>query len=168
MLAVLCIFLAIACGYDYIKGRIPNLLILIMFGVGWSYSAICVGRHEAISFLVESVCVMLLLYPIFKIGALGAGDVKLYGICAGYLPRDKFLFFLFLSLLFAALISLIKMIKECNAMERISYLCEYVCDVVQSGNFRLYIENEKERRASSICLAGPIFCSVLLCLGGVY
>lgn len=164
----LCIFLAIACWYDYRKCRIPNLLLLIMFVVGWAYVALSGGAKEAISFPIESVCVMLLLYPVFKIGALGAGDVKLYGICAGYLPRDKFLFFLFLSLLFAAMISLIKMLKECNAVERIAYLCEYVADVALSGNFRLYIEDEKERRASGICLAGPIFCSVLLYMGGIY
>lgn len=164
----LCLLLAVSCWYDYRKGRIPNLLLLIMFVVGWTYAAVCGGTQEAISFPIESFGVMLLLYPVFKIGALGAGDVKLYGICAGYLPRNKFLFFLFLSLLIAAIISLIKMLKECNAMERISYLCEYVADVVTSGNFRLYIEDEKERRASGICLAGPIFCSVLLYLGGIY
>lgn len=167
-MAVLCFLLAVACCYDYSKGKIPNLLILIMFVVGWGYGAVYGGLREAILFPVECVGVMLLLYPLFKIGALGAGDVKLYGICAGYLPRDKFLNFLFLSLLIAAMISLIKMIKESNAIERLSYFCEYVQGVVQSGNFRLYIENEKERGASSICLTGPIFCSVLLYLGGIY
>lgn len=164
----LCIFLAVACWYDYRKCRIPNLLIWIMLVVGWLCVTSGGGMREAIFFPVKSACVMLLLYPLFKIGALGAGDVKLYGVCAGYLPPEKFLFFLFCSLLIAAMISLIKMLKECNAIERLSYLCEYVTDVVLSGNIRLYIEDEKERRASGICLAGPIFCSVLLCLGGVY
>lgn len=164
----LCIFLAVACWYDYRKCRIPNWLVMVMLTVGWVYAAFNGGMREAIFFPIKSLCVMLLLYPIFKIGALGAGDVKLYGVCAGYLPAKKFLFFLFLSLLIAAIISLIKMLKECNAIERISYLCEYMADVVLSGNVRLYIEDEKERRACSICLAGPIFCSVLLYMGGVY
>lgn len=168
MLEALCFLLAIACCFDYRSGRIPNLLLFIMFVVGCGYSALSAGVRGVIFFSVESVGVVLLLYPLFKIGALGAGDVKLYGICAGYLPKDKFLFFLFLSLLIAAIISLIKMIKESNAIERISYLCEYVLEVMRSGNFRLYIENEKERKASGICLAGPIFCSVLLYLGGIY
>ncbi len=167
-MTVLCLTLAIACCYDYRKGRIPNLLIIIMFVVGWVHCLVTAGTQESLFFLIESVGVMLLMYPLFKIGALGAGDVKLYGVCAGYLPRDKFLFFLFLSLLIAAMISLMKMIKEKNAIERMSYLCEYVLAVAYSGRFRLYIENEKEQKAAGICLAGPIFCSVLLCLGGVY
>lgn len=168
MLKALCFLLGIACCYDYRSGRIPNFLVLIMLAVGWWYHTVTEGIWGMLSFLVGGVAVMLLLYPLFKIGALGAGDVKLYGICAGYFPGDKIIFFLFLSLLIAAIISVIKMIKESNAVERISYLCEYLLGVVQSGNFHLYIENEKERKTTGICLTGPILCSVLLYLGGVY
>lgn len=163
-----CILLAIACVFDYRKGRIPNWLLLIMLAVGWGYSGVAEGIRGILLYPLECAGVMVLLYPFFKLGVLGAGDVKLYGICAGYLPGDKFLLFLFLSLLIAAIISLIKMIKECNAVERIVYLCEYLLEVIQSGKFRLYIENEKERKASGICLAGPILCSALLYVGGVY
>lgn len=165
---ILIILLAVACGYDYRKRRIPNFLLIIMFVIGWGNALICEGFREAIIFLVEGMVVMLVLYPLFKIGALGAGDVKLYSVCAGYLPREKFLYFFFLSLLIAAVISLIKMVKECNAIERIAYFCEYAVDVMRQGKFRLYIENEKERKAASICLAGPILGSVLLYMGGVY
>lgn len=164
----LCFFLLIACCCDYWKGKIPNLLLVFMFIVGWGQSLIGEGLQEVIAFPVECAIVMLLLYPLFKIGALGAGDVKLYGVCAGYLPREKFLFFFFLSLLIAAVISLVKMIRESNAVERIFYFCEYLINVIRTGRFRLYIENEKERKAVSICLAGPILGSVLLYMGGVY
>uniref|UniRef100_UPI0040566F35 A24 family peptidase n=1 Tax=Acetatifactor sp. TaxID=1872090 RepID=UPI0040566F35 len=163
-----CILLAIACCYDYRSGRIPNALLLIMFAVGWIYSGLGDGLQGCLIYPLECVGIMALLYPLFKIGALGAGDVKLYGICVGYFSGEQFLLFLFLSLLIAAIISVIKMIKECNAVDRMAYLCEYVLDVVQSGKVRLYIKNEEERKASGICMAGPIFCSVLLHLGGVY
>lgn len=167
-LEALCFLLVLACYCDYRKGKIPNLLLAVMFIVGWGYGVSCGGIEEAVFFPAESLAVMLLLYPIFKIGALGAGDVKLYGVCAGYLPFDKFLFFFFISLLVAAIFSLIKMLRECNAIERFTYLCEYILEVVQSGSFRLYIENEKERKRAGICLAGPILCSVVLYMGGIY
>ncbi len=164
----LCFLLVVACCCDYRRGKIPNLLIGTMFGVGWIYSVFSEGAWQAVFFPVESVIVMLLVYPLFKIGALGAGDVKLYGLCAGYLPHEKFLFFFFLSLLIAAIISLIKMVKECNAIERFSYFVEYVVSVAQSGKLHLYIEDEKERKRTGICLAGPILGSVLLYIGGIY
>jgi len=158
------VMLVIASFCDYLKGKIPNVLLAVMLLVGLVLS----GTEEVLWFGIRCGVVVLLLYPLYKIGALGAGDVKLYGICAGYLPSQKFLFFFFLSLLIAAAISLIKMIRECNAIERLSYFCEYVIDVVQTGRFRLYVENERERRRVSICLAGPILGSVLLYVGGVY
>lgn len=158
------VMLVIACFYDYLKGKIPNVLLVAMLLVG----LVQAGTQEVLWFGIRCGAVMILLYPLYKIGALGAGDVKLYGICAGYLPSQKFLFFFFLSLLIAAAISLIKMIRECNVIERLSYFCEYVIYVVQTGRFRLYVENERERRRVSICLAGPILGSVLLYVGGVY
>ncbi len=167
-MVVLCLLLGVACYYDYRQGRIPNYLLILMFILGWGCEVFAQGVRGAVSFPLESLAVMLLLYPLFKIGGLGAGDVKLFGICAGYLPKDKFLMFLFHSLLIAAVISLIKMIKEGNAVERISYLCEYTLGVMQSGQIGLYIRDERERKAAGICLAGPIFCSALLLWGGAY
>ncbi len=168
MLKALVFMLVVACCCDYWKGKIPNLLLILMLLVGCGQQIADSGAIEGAIFGAESVCVMLLLYPLFKIGAIGAGDVKLYGICAGYLPFHKFLFFFFLSLLIAAIFSLIKMIRESNAMERIYYFCDYVLHVLRTGKIQLYIENEKERKAVSICLAGPILGSVLLYIGGVY
>ena len=109
-----------------------------------------------------------LLYPFFKLGALGAGDVKLLGICAGFLQYDKILHFLFFSLLAAAIFAMIKLIREQNARERLAYLREYLADVARSGKWSLYIENEREARKIGIALAGPILVSVFLHIGGVY
>lgn len=111
---------------------------------------------------------IFLLYPFFKLGALGAGDVKLLGICAGFLQYDKILHFLFFSLLAAAIFSLVKLIREQSAGERLAYLGAYLVDVARSGQWSLYIENEREARRAGVALAGPILISVFLHMGGVY
>lgn len=159
--------LAIACYCDYRRRKIPNALLLVMFLYGFGQQIMEEGGG-GIGFIVRCVSILLLLYPLFQIGAIGAGDVKLYGICGGYLPSEKFLFFFFVSLLIAAMISLLKMIYEGNMIERIRYLWDYLFSVLCTGKFRLYIENEWERKKASICLAGPILGSVLLGMGGVY
>lgn len=168
MLITLCFLVGTACCWDYRKGKIPNFLLGIMFAAGGGYSLINGWFDGILVYLIRCFGVMLALYPVFKIGAIGAGDVKLYGICSGYLPWNTFLFFLFFSLLIATAVSLLKMIKESNAIERFCYLCEYIAEVIQTGNFRLYLENEADRKAAGICLAGPILGSLLLHLGGVY
>ena len=138
-LAALGVFLVAACSYDYRERRIPNYLILWMAiaGVGWRlWNG---GTRGGLWYLGQAALVMAVLYPFFKIGGLGAGDVKLLGVAAGYLPAEKILGFLFCSLLVAAMISLVKFRKKGG-----------------------------KRQSRGVCLSGPILVSVLLFLGGVY
>lgn len=139
-----------------------------MFVTGLVISYRKAGPMDVLVFLLSAMVFVICLYPLFKIGVLGAGDVKLYGVCAGYLPEKKVLYFLFCSLLVAAIFSLIKLLVERNVRERLQYFAEYIMDVARSGQWRLYMENEREYRRTGVCLAGPILCSVILYMGGVY
>lgn len=165
-MAVFVLLLGIACYCDYQRRKIPNKLLFVMFLLGLGQQSVAGGG--GICFVVRCAVVLCLLYPLFRIGALGAGDVKLYGVCGGFLPGEKFLFFFFVSMLIAAVISLLKMIKEGNVTERVRYLGDYLFSVICSGKVRLYIENEKDKKKAGICLAGPILISVLLGMGGIY
>jgi len=168
VLGALCVFLVAACGFDYRCNKIPNFLILVIAVVGALQQWVTGGLAEVLCYLGTAVLVAGMLYPLFKIGSLGAGDVKLLGVTAGYLPFKKIMVFLFISLLIAALISLVKMWKRNNFLERLRYLMAYLADVMRSGNFRLYLENEADKQAVGICLSGPVLLAVLLYCGGVY
>lgn len=166
-MTTLCVFLSIACGYDYQYRRIPNGLIAAMaaFGVGWRMwggGVKGVGACLAGMFLV-----MILLYPLFRIGGLGAGDVKLLGAAAGYLPLGKVLVFLFVSLLIAAMISLRKIWKEDDFGKRMQRLSGYLSEVMESG-WRRYPEQAGGKHMEGVCLSGPVLVSALLHWGGVY
>jgi len=165
---ILCVGLIIACYFDYKRSRIPNRLIICLLLAGIGEKLLREGVAEGIFFCSRGLCVMLLLYPLFKIGGLGAGDIKLYCVCAGYLSRHRFLYFFFVSLLIAAIFSLIKLIKESNMTERVTYLCQYIGDVVKTGAFGLYMENAREQKRCGICMAGPILLSLFLHMGGIY
>lgn len=167
-MAVLCVGLVMACYFDYKKSRIPNWLIVCLLLTGISGKLLREGMTEGVFFCGRCLCIMFLLYPLFKIGGLGAGDIKLYGVCAGYLSRHRFLYFFFVSLLIAAIFSFIKLIKESNMTERMTYLCQYIGDVVKTGAFGLYMENAREQKRCGICMAGPILLSVFLYMGGIY
>lgn len=168
-MAALCLFLAAAGCYDYKSGRIPNLLLIGMLAVGAVQSLWEKGAVGGCAFLAAVILVTALLYPLFKIGTVGAGDVKLLGICAGYFPHEKILHFLFYSMLIAAVFSLIKLWKKKNAKERFLYLGEYLLGVMQTGQWHLYMENERELRAAAgLCMSGPVLVSALLYIGGVY
>lgn len=167
-MAALCVLLTAACWYDYRKKKIPNYLIMAMILAGVPWRFLEEGPWAAVQFVLQVILIGGLLYPLFKIGAIGAGDVKLFGVVAGYLPFEKIFIFLFVSLLIAAIISLVKLWQNKNFRERLHYLAEYFAGVLKSGNWQLYLENGKESPEIRLCLSGPALLSLLLYLGGIY
>lgn len=165
---MLCIFLCIACYFDYRFCRIPNWLILMTLGLGLCKTLWMDGGLGIARYLFWGGVMTLTLYPLFRIGTIGGGDVKLYGVCSGFLPTDKILYFLFFSLFFAALFSMVRFVKKADLRERFAYLISYVKDIAEGGEWRLYFHNMQDKRSAGICLAGPIFLSVLLFWGGIY
>lgn len=167
-MAGLCVLLASACFYDYGRNRIPNFLAVLTAGWGGMWRLLDGGPPGVLFYLGEAVLVMAFLYPFFKISAVGAGDVKLFGVTAGYLPFDKVLIFLFVSLLIAATFSLVKMCKENNFILRMRCLSRYLGEVIKGGSWRRYPGYGSEGRRAGIRLSGPVFFSILLYLGGAY
>lgn len=161
-LLLLCVFLCVACYYDYRFCRIPNWLVCMVFGLG-TVSAVMTGGLMMLShYVICGALLVILFYPLFRIGVIGGGDVKLYGVCCGFFAEDKILMFLFFSLLVAAIFSLIHFIRRADFRERITYLFSYVKGVADSGRWVLYWNDLREKRRSGVCLAGPILISVLI------
>ncbi len=167
-MAALCVFLTAACYCDYRKKKIPNVLVASMFfaGIGWKFLG--EGPGGIAMYLLQAVLTGSPLYLLFKTGAVGAGDVKLFGAAAGYLPFQKIFVFLFVSLLVAAMISLIKLWRNKIFYERLRHMAEYVAGVLKSGRWRLYQESGETVPDITVCLSGPALASLLLLLGGVY
>ena len=69
-MAVLCIFLVVACYFDYRKGRIPNLLLVCILLYGLGYAMAEGGYSGILTYVGLSVPVILIFYPFFKIGCL--------------------------------------------------------------------------------------------------
>lgn len=167
-MAALCILLTAVCVYDYRGNRIPNRLVAVMAVWGGVWRLLDGGPPDMLFYLGEAILVMALVYPFFRIGTIGAGDVKLLGVTAGYLPFGKILMFLFVSLLVAAIFSLIKMWKEKSFSRRLRCLSRYLAKVAGSGRWQLYPGYGAGGGAAGIHLAGPVLLGMLLYLGGVY
>lgn len=167
-MAALCVMLLAACWSDYRKRKIPNVLIAVIVFWGAVLHFCQEGAMGSVIYLSRTVMAAGSLYCLFKIGTVGAGDVKLFGVTAGYLPFQKILIFLFVSLLFAAIFSLVKMIRHNNFSERLKVFLSYSVKVWKSGRWELYPADGTGRNDGEICLSGPILLSLLLYLGGVY
>lgn len=167
MAAFFVLLLAVCC-WDYRRRRIPNLLIFLLCVIGIFLRIKLAGAQGAAAYLKWCLLSGLCTYPLFKLGALGAGDTKLFSVCAGCLTGGEIIWFFFYSLLFAAIVSIVKLIKEGSGRERFFYFLDYAVSCVRAGQLRLYIEGERELAEAGICLSGPIALSMLLHLGGIY
>lgn len=89
------IFFSAAAFTDAGTCRVPNALILFGCGAG----ALVSGPVFPFRFLP----VVFLFYPFYKMRLLGAGDVKLLAVAAGFFPPGNFIRILFSGLLLASL-----------------------------------------------------------------
>ncbi len=167
-MGVLCLFLSVACGYDYHKNRIPNYLVAIVCICGIIRRVFTEGGRGGILYILICIAVIAIGYPLFKIGCIGAGDVKLLGVTAGYFPIQKILSFLVLTLLIAGIISIIKILKQHNFWDRMAYFCGYLSDVINLRAWKLYFCSWSDAKEAGICLSGPILASVMMYMGGLY
>lgn len=169
---VLIVFLLIAVYTDWRFGKIYNRQIVLgmIIGIGFRYYES--GFSGVFTGLCSFLIPVVFLFPLFRIGTLGGGDIKLLASAAIFLTPAQTILFMGVAFLNGAILALIKMIKERNFVERFQYLRSYIHDVITTNQIKLYEEAKKqsevENRKHKIHFAFPIFVSALIHMGGLY
>jgi len=157
-------FLAAAGLFDHLTHRIPNILTGLML---ISCIACCIWDKGPAG-VPPAIIRMVLFYPVFSIGALGAGDIKLMAVCAGFFEGGRVLCFIFFSLLMAAVSGTAVMIMKGQMKKRIYRLLIYIKRLLETGRPERYHADKKAERESGVVLAGAMFVSAVLGMGGLY
>lgn len=171
IIGILIVILAVAVIMDLCYDKIYNEWILIGIIAGLGYA---IRQNGEKGFLMAAVSMMVpvfLLYPLFVIGCLGAGDIKLLAVVGCFLSIEENIICLGLSFLIGAVFSLLKMLAERNFLQRMRYLMSYILDVFRSGEWKFYeedVRDRKKRREARIHFALPVLVSVLIYKGGLY
>ncbi len=105
-MGVLYFFLLSAVVFDVKTFRIPNKLIICAFLSGVLYQGIFSPKRQMLLYIGSMILVFLVLIPIYKIRAIGGGDVKLLSICALFTGYERGLLIVWYSLLIGAVISI--------------------------------------------------------------
>lgn len=128
------LLLAVAVVTDLRSNKIPNLLIITGLVLG------IITSNHIIESISVSLFIFLIFFPAFKIGALGAGDIKCIAMMSFYLTRHELLWALFYTFLTAAIYS--------------------ICKILYYRSFQI--------RKSKIRLAFFLFIGTLISVGGTY
>ncbi len=147
--------------------KIPNFCIaagmtggLIMTFASYSFG----GLWQAI---VQVIAVFCVFYPLYMIGGLGAGDVKLFMMISCWVRRDRLISCLLVIMLIAGMISAAKMILFRESRERLYYLGRYIKKAALTGTFDEYMTCTADKK-SIIRLSVPTLAGVALMYLGVY
>lgn len=167
MLLLLLLFLAALA--DLKTDHIPNWFICLGIGIG-----IFGGlqyRLNLWSSVFSMLLAFLLMYPLFKIGALGAGDVKLFIMIGSFMEVREFIVVMVYAFVIGAFFSAGKLLTEHNGRERIAYFLSYAADVARTRRWRIYGEDLAQDyqlyRSNKIHFTVPILLGVMLKLGGI-
>ena len=129
---------AVASIFDLREDRIPNALIIIggLGGplLGWIIS----GLAGVVYALISGIIVFAILFPVYLIRGIGAGDVKLMVVLAMYMNMPKGICFMIVSFVLAAAFSLIRLVMKKQLFLRLNRMKGYILDCVQEGRVLPY------------------------------
>lgn len=112
------------------------------------------------------------MYPLYKIGAFGAGDVKLFVLIGSFQNIREVAAVLAGAFVIGAGFSLVKLAVEQNGRERLQYFFSYLREICRTGHWKVYGEDLKQDYhtycKNKIHFAVPILFSVVCRIGGLF
>lgn len=103
-------FLTMAAVMDYKEWRISNRLICAGLIWGLAFRILGEGSAGVVYFLINLSIPVILLFLLFQMRVLGAGDIKLFSMAGGFLSTEQLMHLMVLSFLAAAVIGLGKLV----------------------------------------------------------
>lgn len=127
MSLTLLVFLTIAVVSDVADTRISNRLIVCGLSCGLVLRILGEGCAGMVRFFFNISIPVILLYLLFQLRALGAGDIKLFSVVGAYVSVKQLIYIIFLAFVAGSMLGVGKMI----------------CHLVRSGgrcmNFRTFL-----------------------------
>ena len=120
----------IAVCMDLCSMRISNRLILIGLGIALLQRFLSGGMIEVLNGIILTVVPIILLYLLFLVGALGAGDIKLFSLIGGFVNFKILAGCIFYAFLFAGVGSFLKMVYHrtlFSSLRNVSMYWQNIC-----------------------------------------
>ena len=122
-------FVLIAVGMDLKKMKISNRLILLGIIFSLVKRFFCEGIVGLVTGIILIFFPVILLYLLFLVGALGAGDIKLFSLIGGFIQIKELMWCIVFAFIFATIFSLGKMLYYRVFFSSIQNVIRYVVGV---------------------------------------
>lgn len=162
------VLLCIVCIQDVRRGKISNILVTLILVLGGIYCFCLEGWPGLVNWFAKILLYVGILYPLYKLGAMGAGDVKvLAALEAVFSWKVGFNYFVCVWFL-SGVVALLKVLSQRNLVERLAYFFSYARDVIVTGNWQFYHEEREDclKKDRTVRMSVPFLLGFVLCMGG--
>jgi len=160
LLLLLVVFIAVIL--DFTTGKVSNNLILAGLFMG-IFVQIIWEKDRISDVLLGGIVPVVVLFLIFLIGGIGAGDVKLFAVIGVFLGVRGVFTCIILAFLTGAVISIGKILINKNSFCYLSNLYSYISSFYRTKKIQLY----KKEKANTIHFTLPILIGVVIYMGGM-
>lgn len=148
----------IACGMDIKQRRISNRLILTGLCIAVVRRCIQKGMIGIVEVLFLSSFPVIVLYLLFLIGVLGAGDIKLFSLIGSFLNFKQLVMCMVYAFVTAAIFSLGKLLLHGNFKTGLHNGMMYLFRLSKGEKEAYQSEDKKEH---TICFSIPVLIGLL-------
>ncbi len=131
---------------DFRTWRISNWLILCGLLIGLLFQVWQYQVKGIVTFIVQVSVPIILLYLLFLMRALGAGDIKLFSVISGIWNLKIAFITMGAAFFVAAVLSLWKLICQKNLFARLRVCGEYLHQVMVTGKITKYPRESKGKQ----------------------
>ena len=144
--AFCCAFLAV---FDVRSGRIPNPAVLVFSLAGFVWSAAAGGGAGLFSSVCGAGGMFLLLWVLYFMRLMGAGDVKLFMMLGVFYRWPGVLYVFAASVMAGSVYAVIRFWRKKDAKKRFLQLASYIEEIRSGGKPESYIRTAgKDARVS--------------------
>lgn len=145
---VLCLFLTFSGLQDLAEGKVSRYVTLAGLAAG------LLLRGEGMAF---GLLAGLLFFPLFLLRMIGAADVKVIAVTAGFLGPARGAAALMTGFVLGAVWSLARLLHRKILWERLSYFAAYIRQITMTKKYVPYYRKERDGGRAAIPLAFCLF-----------
>lgn len=145
--------------------KIKNHLILSGIFLGLIFHLFEKNLNNFFDAILGSILPLIFLFPLFKLKALGAGDIKLFLVIGLFFGRLFVLQSILYSFLIGGILSIIHLVRKKQFLSRYQYLIQYTkTNFLKSSNIKIppYYNIKEQGYTGVIHFTVAIFLGVIL------
>lgn len=158
------LLLLIATATDLRTGKVSNRLICLGISTGILFQIWEFGIEGLVRSAVQIFFPVIVLFLLFLMRALGAGDIKLFSMIGSIWNFKVLCDCMIFSFLTGAVISLMKLLYQRNLLTRLIYFCQYVRTSMEEKRLGIY-DRHSDGKQNTICFTTAIWIGFCFAMG---